>query len=115
MKKRIKGRKLGRTKDQRQALFKGLSANLFIKEKIKTTESKAKELRPLAEKLISRAKKGDLSARRNLLRFLPERVVKKLIADIALRYKARPGGYTRIVKLGPRKSDGAKMAIIELV
>lgn len=95
--------------------MKSLVRELFLREKIKTTEAKAKETRMLAEKFITRAKKGDLPARRYLLRFVSEKIAKKLIDEIAPRYKTRPGGYTRIVKLGPRKSDGAKMAIIELV
>lgn len=116
MKKQIKGRKFGRVQGQREAMLKNLANDFFMKEKIKTTESKAKELRPLVEKFITKAKKGgDLSTRRHLLRFLAQKTVKKLIDQIAPRYKRRPGGYTRIVKLGPRASDGAKMAIIELI
>ncbi len=116
MKKQKKGRKFGRPQDQRSAMLRGLSADFLMKEKIKTTESKAKELRPLVEKFITKAKKGgDLSKKRYLLRFLPGKAVKKLTDQIAPRYKRRPGGYTRIVKLGPRRSDGARMAIIELV
>lgn len=95
--------------------MKNLAASLFLRGKIKTTEAKAKETKSLAEKCISRARKGDLAARRRLLEFLPQNAVKKLVDEIAPRYKERPGGYTRVIKLGPRKSDGAKMAIIELV
>ena len=108
-------RKFDKKADQRKALMKGLCVNLFNKEKIKTTEAKAKELRSVAEKLITKAKKGDINARRHLARFLPKSVVKKVVDDIAPRYKDRKGGYTRIIKMGPRKSDGARMAIIELV
>lgn len=115
MRKLIKGRKFSRTKSQREALMNSLAEELFLREKIKTTEAKAKELRPFAEKCITRAKKGDLTARRYLLRHFSEKAVKKLIAETAPRYKSRPGGYTRIIKLGPRKAEGAKMAIIELV
>jgi len=115
MRKLKKGRKFSRKRGQRKALIKNLSAQLFLKEKIKTTEAKAKTLRTFTEKHITRAKKGDLASRRYLLRFFSKNIVKKLIDEIAPRYKERPGGYTRIVKLGPRKSDGAKMAIIELV
>jgi len=115
MRKRKKGRKLHRKRDQRRALLKGLMRSLILYEKIKTTEAKAKEVRPLIEKMITKAKKGDLSARRYLLRFFSKEIVKKLMEEIAPRYKERPGGYTRIFKLGPRKSDGAKMAIIELI
>lgn len=88
---------------------------MILKERVKTTEAKAKELRPYLEKMITRAKKGGLVSRRFLARFFSKEVVKKLIEEIAPRYKERPGGYTRIIKLGPRRPDGAKMAIIELV
>ena len=115
MRKLKKGRKFSRPRSQRKALIKNLSAELFLREKIKTTEAKAKELRSFAEKSISRAKKGDLASRRYLLRFFSKNIVKKLIDEIAPEYKERPGGYTQIVKLGPRESDGAKMAIIKLV
>lgn len=115
MRKRKQGRKFSREKDQRKMLVRGLVAAFFLREKIKTTEGRAKELRRFAERFLSRAKEGNLSSRRYLLRFFPKTLVKKLIDEIAPRYKERQGGYTRIVKLGPRKSDGAKMAIIELV
>jgi len=115
MRKRKKSRKLSRKKDQRKALLKSLASALFFKEKIKTTEVKAKEVSVLVEKFITRAKKKDLTSRRNLANFFPPRIVKKLTEEIALRYKERMGGYTRIIKLGRRKIDGAKMAIIELV
>lgn len=115
MRKRKKGRKLKRERDQRRALKKSLVSSLFLHERIETTLAKAKEIAPLAEKFITRAKKGDLSSRRLLLRHLSKKVVKKLIEDIAKRYLERKGGYTRILKLGKRKSDGAEMAIIELV
>ncbi len=115
MKKRKKGRKLNRTKDQRNALLKGVSRSLFLYGKIKTTEAKAKEVSGFAEKLITRAKKGDLASKRLLLRLFSLSLVKKMIEEIAPKYKQRKGGYTRIIKLGPRKLDGAKMAIIELV
>jgi len=115
MKKLQKGRKFNRERDQRRALLKTLAVSLLLKEKIKTTEAKAKELSPFVQKKITRAKKGDLAARRYLLALFPERVVKKLVDDLGVRYKDRNGGYTRIVKLGQRKSDGARMAIIELV
>ena len=115
MKKRKKGRKLSRTKDQRNALLRGLSRSLLLHKKIKTTEAKAKEVSGFVEKLITKAKKGDLASRRLLLRLFSPRLVKKMVEEIALQYKNRKGGYTRVIKLGPRKSDGAKMAIIELV
>ena len=115
MRKQKKGRKLSRKRNQRKALLKSLAGNLFLREKIKTTEAKVKELSSFAEKLITKAKKGDLVSRRLLLRYFPENLVKKIVDEIGPRYKNRKGGYTRIIKLGPRKSDGAKMAIIELV
>lgn len=115
MKKLKTGRKFSRPASQRKALLKSLSAELFLKEKITTTEAKAKELKRAAEKHITKAKQADLAARRHLLKFFSKPVVKKLIDQIGPDYKARPGGYTRIIKLGPRKSDGAKMVIIELV
>lgn len=86
-----------------------------MKERIKTTEAKAKEVLPFAEKLITRAKKGDLSSRRILAGLFSPETVKKLMDEIAPRYKDRKGGCLRIIKLGPRQSDGAKIAIIELV
>jgi large subunit ribosomal protein L17 len=115
MRKRKKGRKLSRKRDQRKALLKGLATNLILKEKIETTEAKAKELAKFVEKQISRAKIDSVYSRRLLARFFSKETVKKLITDIALRYKGRKGGYTRIIKLGPRRSNGAKMVIIELV
>jgi len=115
MRKRKKSRKLNREKNQRRALLRSLVSSLFLKGKIQTTEAKAKELRRFVERYITRAKKGDLASRRYLLRFFPKNIVKKLMEKIALDYKERQGGYTRILKLEPRKSDSAKMAIIELV
>ena len=115
MKKKVQGRKFGRKIGQRKALLNGLAREVLLKGRIKTTEAKAKETRMFVEKFITKAKKGDLSARRHLLRYLSEQTVKKLFNEIAPKYKSRPGGYTRIIKLGPRKSDSAKMAFIELV
>lgn len=115
MRKRKKGRKLSRKRNQRRALLKSLASALILKEKIKTTEAKAKEVAPFVEKQISRAKISSLVSRRLLSKFFSPEIVKKLLNEIGPRYKDRPGGYTRIIKLGPRKSDGAKMAIIELV
>jgi len=116
MKKRKKGRKFNRETSQRKALLVGLASNLFLKEKIKTTQAKAKELAGFAEKYITKAKKMNLANKRSLLRNLSPKVVAKLEKEIAPRYKTRPGGYTRIIKLGRRtKSDGAKIAIIELI
>lgn len=115
MKKRKKRRKLSRPRNQKKALLKTLASALILKEKIKTTEAKAKEAVGFVEKQITVAKKNKLHSRRLLARYFSPQVVKKLINDIAPRYKERRGGYTRIIKLGPRKSDGARMAIIELV
>jgi len=115
MKKRKNSRKLSRKKDQRKALLKSLASALFLKEKIKTTEAKAKELAVFVEKKISRAKIKNIQSQRLLRRYFSSIVVKKLIEEIGPRYKERAGGYTRIIKLGPRKSDGARTAIIELV
>lgn len=115
MRKRKKGRRLSRKKDQRKALLKSLAASLILKEKIRTTEAKAKEVAGFAEKQISKAKSGTLHSRRLLAGLFSQEIVKKMINEIAPRYQERKGGYTRIIKLGPRKTNGAKMAIIELV
>jgi len=115
MRKLNKGRALSRKKGPRVALLRTLATSLFLHEKIKTTEAKAKELRPLAEKMITKAKAGQIANRRVLARDLNPKIVKKLVEEIAPRYKDRNGGYTRIIKLGPRNSDSARMAIIELV
>jgi len=110
-------RKFGRVRKVRVALINSLALNLIVREKIKTTEPKAKELRPFIEKLVTRAKKGDMAARRTVTSSLFNRnkEVKKLFDVIAPKYADKKGGYTRILKLGARKSDGAKMAIIEFV
>lgn len=115
MKKLIRGRKLHREPGQRKALLKTLANSLIQKERITTTEAKAKELSPFIEKKITKAKKGDITARRYLARFFNDGTVKKMVDEIAPRYKERNGGYTRVVKIGARKSDSSKMAIIELV
>ncbi len=115
MRKRKKGRKLNRKKDQRKALMISLGVSLILKEKIRTTEAKAKEVKGFIEKQITRAKIGSLHSRRLLAGFFPSKIVKKLFDEIAPRYKERRGGYTRIIKLGQRKINGAKMAIIELI
>jgi len=115
MKHGNKLRKFGRNKDQRKALLKILAANLLLKEKVTTTEAKAKEVRPFVEKLITKSRTNNLANTRYLARYLPAKILKKMFAEIGPRYQARPGGYTRITKLGPRKTDSAKMAIIELV
>lgn len=115
MRKRKQGRKLSRKTGPRKALLKALVSALVLHGKIKTTEAKAKESSSFADKFITRSKKGDLASRRLLARFFSPQIVKKLIDELGPRYKDRPGGYTRIIRLGQRKSDGAKMAIIELV
>jgi large subunit ribosomal protein L17 len=110
-------RKFGRVRKVRVALINSLALNLIVRGKIRTTEPKAKELRPFIEKLVTRAKKGDMATRRLIISSLSNRrpEVKKLFDVIAPKYKGRSGGYTRVLKLGARKSDGAKMAIIEFI
>jgi large subunit ribosomal protein L17 len=116
MRHAVKGRKLGRTTSHREAMFRNQLQSLVDKERIITTLPKAKELRPLAERLITRGKLGTVHARRWALRWLLRRdLVKKLFDDIAPRFSERPGGYLRIVKLGPRQGDGAERAVIEMV
>ena len=111
-----KGPRLGSGPSHQKLMLGGLAASLFEHEKVQTTEAKAKALRPVAERLITFAKKGDVHARRQVLRVVPDRdVVHRLFEEIAPRYAERDGGYTRILKLGPRKGDGAPMAILELV
>ncbi|MEL7058676.1 MAG: 50S ribosomal protein L17 [Acidobacteriota bacterium] len=109
-------RKLGRTTAHRKALFRNQMASLVENERIVTTLEKAKELRPVFEKCITKGKVGSVHARRQVRVWLPDRThVKKLFDDIAPRFADRNGGYTRVVKLGTRKGDGAEMAILELV
>jgi len=115
MRKRNKGRILSRPKNQRKALLHLLTASLFLHGKIKTTEAKAKEFRVVAEKFITRAKVNSLANRRLFAAAMTPSVVKKLVEEIAPKYLDRQGGYTRMMKMGPRKTDGAKMVIIELV
>ena len=110
-----KVRKLGRKRDQRQALLKGLASNLILKGKIRTTEAKAKEVRPLVERLITKAKINDFNSVRYAAKFLPGKAIGHLLKKVAPRYVDRSGGYTRIVKLGPRRGDGVKVAIIEFI
>ncbi len=110
-------RKFGRGKVQRRALLNSLVSNLIVREKIKTTLPKAKELRPIMEKLVTRAKGGSAATRRLIIAKLAgrEKDVKKLFEVIAPKYADIKGGYTRVIKMGPRKSDGAPMAVIEFV
>ena len=116
MRHRIAGRKLSRSTDHRMLMYRNLVTDLLQHEKIVTTEAKAKEVRGLTEKMITLGKKGDLHARRQALAFVvDEKVVAKLFSEIADSYTERSGGYTRIIKLGPRRGDGAPMAQLELV
>ena len=110
------GRKLGRTSSHRKAMFRNMVTSLFEHERIVTTEKKAKELRPIAEKMITLAKRGDLHARRQALSYIQSKdVVAKLFDEIQSQFADRQGGYTRIIKTGNRQGDAAPMAIIELV
>src|SRR6266545_3190176 len=118
MRHKVGFRKLGRITPHRIALLRNLATSLFERERIRTTLMKAKELRPYAEKLITQAKRDDdrLHARRLVAREIHDlTVVKKLFDDLGARYATRPGGYTRILRLGPRRGDGAEMAIVELL
>lgn len=109
-------RKLGRNSGARRALFKSILTSFFKHGRIETTEAKAKEMRGLVDHLITLAKDGSLHARRQAIaRLLDEDVVRKLFNEIGAKYADRNGGYTRILKLGPRRGDAAPMAIIELV
>ena len=116
MRHRAKGRQLSRTATHKKATLNNLASNLFKHDRIVTTEAKAKELRPFAERLITLARRGDLHARRLVERRLKDKdITHKLFAEIGKRFAARPGGYTRIVKLGHRVGDGADVARIELL
>ena len=116
MRHNVKGRKLNRSSAHRKAMFSNMAASLLKHEQIVTTLPKAKDLRPVAEKLITLAKRGDLHARRQALSKLGDKeVVSKLFGEIAERYKERNGGYTRVLKAGFRYGDAAPMAVIELV
>lgn len=108
--------KLGRTSSHRQALFRSLVTALFRNDRIRTTEVKAREVRPIAEKLITLAKRGDLHARRQAATMIWDpKVLQRLFSEIGPKYQDRQGGYTRVVKLGQRRGDGSFEAIIELV
>lgn len=123
-------RKLGRKSAQRKAMLRDLTTDVFINERIETTETRAKEVRKFVDKMITLAKRGDLAARRQAAAFLRneiaeasiqgeevvvERVLQRLFNEYATRYEGRNGGYTRILKKGPRRGDGAPMVILELV
>jgi large subunit ribosomal protein L17 len=130
----MSGRKFGLPSDQREALLKGLVRALFLNDRIVTTETRAKDVRPIAEKLITMARRNDIHSRRMVRRYIdsniaefgvnaetgkvarnPHYVVPRLFSEIAPRYKDRPGGYCRITKLGARRGDGAPMVVLELV
>ena len=116
MKHGISGRKLSRPTSQRILMYRSMVTDLLRHERIRTTEAKAKEIRGLAEKMISLGKKGSLSHRRQAIGFITdESVVRKVFDDLAERYADRDGGYTRVIKMEPRKGDGASMALLELV
>ncbi len=109
-------RKLGRPTDQRMAMLRAMTTYLLENGQIKTTVSRAKEVAPMAEKMVTLAKQGDLAAYRQALSFLTkEDVAKKLFDQIGPRYKDREGGYTRVVRIGPRRGDAAEMAVIQMV
>ena len=111
-----KGKRFGGDAAHQKAMMANLAASLFAAEAIETTEAKAKALRPVAEKLITKARKGGLHRHRQIVSYLRDlEIAQKLIDDIGPRYQDRPGGYTRILKLGPREGDRAPMALIELV
>ncbi|MCH7819619.1 MAG: 50S ribosomal protein L17 [Candidatus Marinimicrobia bacterium] len=116
MRHRLKKNKLNRTTSHRKAMLNNMVASLFEHKQIKTTHAKAKEARKLAERLITFAKKGDLAARRRVLRFIPNKaLVRELFDEIAPVYTERNGGYTRVLKLGYRQGDSADMSLLELV
>jgi len=116
MRHRKAGKKLGRNPAHRRALLRNLVTSLFKYEQIETTDAKAKALRPVAEKMITLAKRGDLHARRQALAFIQEKkVVHKLFEEIAKRYTDRQGGYIRIIKKGIRRGDAAPTSIVQLI
>ncbi len=116
MRHRVKGRQLSRTTAHRKAMLRNMATSLFQHERVETTVAKAKELRPFAERLITLARRGDLHARRQVERYIKDRAVSgRLFAEIGPRFAGRPGGYTRILKLGHRSGDGAELARIELL
>jgi large subunit ribosomal protein L17 len=113
---KIDGRKLGRKMGPRLALYKNLTVSVLRYERVKTTEAKAKEVRPIVEQMITLGKRGDVAAHRQAVAFLRSKEIAHILfAEIAPRFADRPGGYTRIVKIGPRQGDAARMAYLELV
>lgn len=115
MKHLKKSQKFGRKSDPRRAMIRSLAENLFLRGKIITTEAKAKALRPFVEKIITRAKTKTLSNQRQILRLFSEDLQKKIFDEYGKKYQSRPGGYTKILKVGTRKSSAAAMAIIQFV
>jgi large subunit ribosomal protein L17 len=116
MRHRRAGRKLGRDSAHRKALYSNLASALIEHGRIKTTEAKAKEVRPIVEQMITLGKRGDVAAHRQAVAFLRSKsVAHMLFSEVAPRFADRPGGYTRVVKLGPRQGDAAPMAYLELV
>lgn len=116
MRHRIKGRKLGRTHSHRAALMRALATSLLKHKRIKTTLAKAKEARGYVDRIITKARKGDLHSQRQVMSLISDKeVVKELFSDIVSKVGERPGGFTRVIKLGNRKGDAAEMAILELV
>jgi large subunit ribosomal protein L17 len=116
MRHRRSGRKLGRDAAHRKALYANLTSALIEHGRIRTTVAKAKEVRPIAEQMITLGRRGDLASRRRAIGYLrSHEIVHKLFAEVAPRFADRPGGYSRIVKLGPRQGDGAEMVYLELV
>jgi len=115
MRHRKKGRELSRTSSHKRAMLRNMATSLIQHERIRTTEAKAKELRPVVEKLITIGGTDDVHSRRRARRMIQDRAaLQKLFDDVGPRFRERPGGYTRILKLGARKGDGAELAIIEL-
>lgn len=111
-----KNRKFGRETNERRALLRSLALSLVNEGRIQTTQAKAKELRPFIERLVTKARENTLASRRHVVsRLGSEEGAKRLVNEISLKYKERPGGYTRVVKMAPRKSDSSPMATIEFV
>lgn len=115
MYKRIKGKKFNRKTDQRKAFLRGLAINLVMEEKIKTTKVRARQVASFVERMITKAKKNNLASRKALASLLSPKAGKKLAESVAPRFKNRNGGYTRVIKIGPRVHDGAPMAMVELL
>ncbi len=116
MRHRKSGRRLGRTSAHRKAMYRNMVTSLLEHERIQTTDSKAKELRRVAERMITLGKRGDLHARRRAMRVIRDKgVTAKVFDQLAERFRDRPGGYTRVVKLGNRVGDAAPLSVIELV